>query len=1032
MKLLKSTFFFFALVLTPFLLFAQKTDTKQLQIVTGVVSDGNNESLAGVSVVVDGSTRGVSTDLDGTFSINVNPADRLIFSYLGFENQTITVGTQTHIVVYMKEKGNILDEVTVVAFGQQKKQSVVGAISTVNLADLRAPVGKISNSLAGQLAGVVSVQRSGEPGSGSDFWIRGITTFGANNKPLVLVDGIDRSLDLVETEDIASFSVLKDATATALYGVRGANGVILVTTRKGKEGKALVNAFVEYGGLAPTIMPKMADAGQFMKLYNDVYAESNNGQIYYSPEVMSNYLNKVDPDVYPNVNWMDEIYKDYTTSSRISLNVSGGYKMITYYVSGGYYKENGIYNAVEGDGYNPAMNWSKFNFRSNIDVNLHKNTVINLNLSNQFDVKNRPDITARDLFVYSFMTIPIASPTIFSDGTLVEPEKSPNPYNFLNQRGYVQLSNNNAQSLIGLTQDFSDLITPGLTANIKYSWDVVNSTELARVKYPTVYFVTFGDMNNARNPDGSLNLIPKNETSAVNYLTYWKQPRDAFRTTYLEASMTYDRLFNNKHRVGALFLYNMREQSNLNPDSYVKIFPYRYLGLAGRATYGFRDTYFFETNFGYNGSENFSPGNRFGFFPSVAAGYLISNESYFAPLLPVVDFLKIRASFGKAGNDNVGLERRFAYNSEMNQSAAGYPFGSTPVTSGGIATGYPGNPHVSWEESLKTDVGLEISFFNRLKWQVDYFHENRNGIFILQESVPSVVGMNVKPYVNSGKLENQGYDSSFEYTQKWGDVTFHARGNFTFNRNKVLANDKPSQKYQYRDEVGKPLYQQFGLVYLGLFESEEEIANSPTQLLGTAPRVGDAKYRDINNDGVVDEYDQIAIGRTHIPEIIYGFGATALWKGWDFSVLMQGVEHVTGLSAGSAVNGFETANLSTSNVFEDIAVNRWTEENPNPNAKYPRMSIYRNDNNNAFSTRNQLNLAFIRLKNIELGYTLPKSFTRTWGLSSVRLYLQGFNLYTFSPFKLWDPELRDPDDTYLRGNIYPNNKILNIGINLKF
>ena len=982
-------------------------------IVRGKILDSAGQPLQGATVAIVGTTRGVITDIDGTFLIELVPGNKLSFSFIGMVTQIVDYNNQKEFSITLKEEAQELDNVVVVAYGKQRKVSVIGAITSVSMPDLRMPVGKLSTSLAGQLAGIVAVQRSGEPGSGADFWIRGVSTFGANNRPLVLVDGIERSLDLVEVEDIETFSILKDATATAVYGVRGANGVVLVTTRKGKEGKPILSIKAETGLLSPARMPKMADAKQFMNLYNDVYKETNNGRKFYTDEIMGKYLDGSDPDLYPNVNWLDEIYRKTTSSQRLNASVSGGGPIVKFYVSGSVYRENGLFNAVASDQYNPSLNWTKYNFRSNIDINLHKNTVLNINLSNQYDVKNKPDTD--ELWIYSFLTVPIAIPKVYSGGTIARPPIGENPYNLLNNSGYVQIFNNNAQSLVGLTQDFGDLITPGLKANVKFSWDAINSAIISRYKSPSTYYAT------GRDTDGS--LILKKNNDGNDYMTLWRG-NSGQRTIYLESSISYDQVFNKDHRVGGLFLFNQKEMTNNFPESYIYSLPYRNMGIAARATYSYKDKYFAEGNFGYNGSENFSPGKQYGFFPSIAVGYLISNEAFFEPLTDAINTLKFKGSYGLIGNDQIGGGRRFAFNPEMQLSGA-YTFGESGQTwMNGIATGYPGNSNVSWEKAKKFNLGVELKLYDKLTIQADYFHELRDGIFIERLSVPSVVGINVNPYVNLGKMKNRGVDGSLEYSQKFGELSLSARANFTYNRNKKLYDDRPAPIMTYQSEIGKSLYQQFGLVALGYFKSEEDIAGSPVQQYGPV-RPGDIKYRDINGDKVVNDYDKIAIGRTHVPEISYGFGVSAGLHGFDLSLFFQGIDNVTSFVDGSPINGFENANLFLSGVYEDVAVNRWTVEIPDPNAKYPRMSIYTNQNNKQLSTAKQINNRFMRLKNAEFGYSLPKKFTAKVRLSAVRFFVQGVNLFTISDFKLWDPELNNS-----QGSVYPNMRVINIGVNV--
>ncbi|SFF40928.1 TonB-dependent receptor [Sunxiuqinia elliptica] len=985
------------------------------KILKGKITDEKGLPLPGAAITISGTTRGVMTDIDGSFQINVSPGNKLIFSFIGMTSETLEYTGQQDVNITLKEDSQELKDVVVVAYGKQRKESVIGAITSVKVPDLRMPVGKLSTSLAGQLAGIVAVQRSGEPGSGADFWIRGVSTFGANNRPLVLVDGIERSLDLVDVEDIETFSILKDATATAVYGVRGANGVVLVTTRKGKTGKPLINIKAETGLLSPTRMPEMANAEQFIDLYNEVHREANKGRNFYSEEAKQKYLNGSDPDLYPNIDWLNEIYKNVTTSNRLNASVSGGGKIANFYVSGSVYRENGIFDAIESEEYNPSLNWTKYSFRSNIDIKLHRNTILNLNLSNQYEIKNRPNTTS--LWLYSFQTVPIAIPKIYSDGSLAKPDIGQNPYNLLNNTGYVQIFNNNAQSLIGITQDFSELITPGLKANIKFSWDAYNSASIIRKKNPTTYY--------AIDRDTEGNLILKRTTDGGNYMTF-ERGNAGTRTTYLEASLTYNRVFNGNHRVGGLFLFNQREHVNNFPTKYVYSLPYRNMGIAGRITYAFRDKYFAEGNFGYNGSENFSPGKQYGFFPSIALGYLLSSENFFLPLNPIINTLKLKGSYGTIGNDKIGGGRRFAFNPEM-QDYNSFTFGEMGQSwIRGLATGYPGNPHVSWEKAKKFNIGIEVGLFNKLNIQADYFHELRDGIFIERESVPSIVGINVAPYVNLGKMENKGIDASMDYREQIGDLFISARANFTFNRNKKLYDDKPTPIMAYKSQVGKPLYQQFGLVAIGYFESEEDIQNSPVQQYGPV-RPGDLKYRDINGDMVVNASDIVPIGRTSIPEINYGFGISLAYKGIDLSLFCQGVENVTMFTGGTAINGFENSNLFLSGVYADVAKNRWKVEVPNPKAKYPRMSIYTNENNRQRSTAKQIDNSFLRLKNAELGYTLHTSISNKVGFSSIRFFTQGVNLLTLSSFKLWDPEI-----TNQQGAVYPNMKTFTLGVNLNF
>ncbi len=985
--------------------------------VSGRVTDEKGDVLPGVNIMVKGTTNGVSSDAAGNYTLEVaeEKGAVLIFSFVGYTSQEISLNNQKKLDVILRPDTKNLEEFVVVAFGTQRKESIVGAISSVSASDLKVPVSKLSNALAGQIAGIVSVQGSGEPGAGSSFWIRGISSFGADNRPLILVDGIERPMDLVDPEDIESFSILKDASATAVYGVRGANGIVLITTKKGKfSEKPSINARYERGLLAPVRVPKLANAGQWMDYYNDISYDAN-GSIPFPADVRQKYISGNDSDLYPNVDWMKTIYKDAAESNRLNLNVSGGGKVARYYVSGSYYNENGLFNPVVSKSYNPSVSYNKFTFRSNLDIDVTKTTEVSLNLANTYENKNRLGVDMANMYRVVMTTPPIAIAPYYSDGTHAQPLVGNNPYYSLNSTGYSQDFWNTSQSLISITQDLGQAVR-GLKFNIKYSWDATNESTMDKRKSPATYYATGRDENG--------DLILHKNVDGSDYLNLTRSNRGT-KTTNLETSLSYDNAFGD-HRLGGLFLFTKREHTDNFPAGYIAAFPYRNIGIAGRVTYGFKSKLFVDANFGYNGSENFAPQHRFGFFPSIGVGYNLSKELFFQKLFPAVNLMKFRGSHGYIGNDKIGGSRRFAYNSEMRNSG-GYAFGNTGQNNiGGISTGNPGNPEVSWEEAIKSNIGFELGIWDRLKVQIDYFNEERNGIYILQKSVPSIVGINVAQYVNLGRMNNRGVDGSLEYSYVKGDWTVSARGNFSFNRNHVIYDDEPTPIYAYQANAGQAYGQQMGLVALGLFNSVEEIETSPVQKFGQVAR-GDIRYTDINSDGVVDSYDRVAIGRSTIPEISYGFGLSSKYKAFDLSVLFQGVGNVTRIIGGDPVVGPQGSILVNGQILSDVADNRWSLNNQDPNAKYARMSLATNENNRQASTFYQRNMRFIRVKNAEVGYTVPKRFTSKAKVSSLRFYAQAVNLFTLSDFKLWDPEL---DAGY--GNVYPQMKTISFGASLNF
>lgn len=1018
---------------------------QQKQTITGTILTGDtNEPAIGATVYLRNSTTGTVTDVNGKYSITVEGIGGVLeFSYIGYKKQEVAITGQKTIDIVLQPDTEVLEEVVVVGYGSQKKESVVGAISTLDVTKLTVPGSSISNALAGQLSGIVAMSRSGEPGknSAADFYIRGVSSFKGTSTPLVLVDGIERDLDLVDTDDIASFSILKDASASAVYGVRGANGVILITTKKGSVGKPQVNVRTEFGFTQPTKRPQMLGSAEWAELYNEAY-----GSQYYSPEDIEKYRTNADPDLYPNVDWFDALFDDMAANQRVNLNITGGSDIVKYYVSGAFYNESSIYkNAGNIYGYNPSIRYNKFNFRANVDLNLTKSTVVNFNLANIYEKSFGPGYgdTDADIWSYTFMTSPNAFPVQYSDGKLSGPssDSGNNPWNMLAHSGYREQFWNSAQSLIGVTQDIGELWKPlkGLTANIKFSWDAWNTTLQRRSKIESFYHAR------GRAEDGSLIYDRNDEGIWIPVHTGDENlsfliGRSGTMTRYLEGSLTYNRVFNEIHRVGALLLYNQKIHTNTQAGSGDDALPYKNQGLAARATYAFKDTYFAEVNLGYNGSENFARGHRFGFFPAVAVGWMMSNEKWFQPATKVIDMLKLKASYGKVGNDDIGGQRRWVYESTIVNSGS-WNYGSDGNQGGtGIRIGEVENLNASWEEALKINAGIEFSLFNKIRVQADYFREERSGIFLQRAGLPAIVGVSTIPYVNIGETLNQGFDATVEYTHQVNkDLMLTARGNFTFNRNELLNNDEPDWEYKYQNRIGKPFgsgssLQPFGLVAIGLFESQEEIDNSPVQNFGEY-RVGDIKYQDINGDGQIDSQDQIAIGYTNLPEITYGFGGTAQYKNWDFNIFFQGVARTSFFLNGSSIRTlFSSGNMERAAINEDIYGNVWMSTNTpeqNANVTYPRLSRGSGgagaSNNSQSSTWWLRDGSFLRLKSIEIGYSLPKSLLQKSFIKSLRFYAAGNNLLQFSPFKLWDPEKGSSD-----GSGYPLNRMFSIGFNANF
>lgn len=998
----------------------QMNAQSQRQITGRVFDAATNEPLIGATVWIKESASGTVTDIDGNFVVTVDNENAIIsVSYVGYISKEERVGSRNSIPFALEESGKELEEVIVVGFGSQKKESVIGAISTVKPDELKIPAAHISNVLAGQIAGVVSIQRSGEPGEHGEFWIRGLSTNKSSNKPLVLVDGVERSMDFVDVEDIESVSVLKDATATAVYGVRGANGVIIITTRKGDAGPPKISATAYSGLVAPTMLPKFVDSYQFAKYYNEATGTNS-----YDDFALQAYQNGSDPDLYPNVDWMDALFKDYSWNYRANVNMSGGGSVARYYVSLGYYGENGIYKTDNLNEYDSSITFDKFNFRSNIDMNLSKTTTLSVNLANIYETKTIPGGDAGSIWNNAFTISPNAFPVKYSDGTLSAPPIGTaahihNPYNLLTQNGYRDHYWNTAQAIIGLNQDFG-FILPGLIFDIKFAWDSWSYNRLSYIGSANTFHAT------GRDEEG--NLIFDEVNSGTANLSY-ERTTSGNQSRYLESNFTYNQTFNEIHNLSALLLYNQKSYRNLWADNGTGSVPYRNQGLAGRTAYNYDSRYFAEFNFGYNGSENFSPGKRFGFFPSGAVGWLVSNEGFFLPLTNVIDMLKLRISYGIVGNDDIGGGRRFIYLPTFNLSAPGFVFGlpGSGYDIGGIRAGELANNSVSWETVNKFNVGLELLLISKLKIQADYFKEHRTGIFLERDDISATAGIGYLPWVNTGEVKNNGFEVQGEYFENFSkDFSLSLRGNFVFARNIVINDAKPNWNYDYRDHKGRPVGQQWGYIAEGLFSSEEEIDNSPKPY-SEGIRVGDIKYRDINGDGIISNFDIVAIGHSWMPEINYGFGASLRWKQLDFSFLFQGVGRVSTMFGGQAMQPFSGMDPTAANFFLDVYENHWDIDNPNPNAKYPRPSAQLNQNNSLASTYWQRDASYLRLRNATCGYSFPKLITEKFGIRQLRLYVSGQNLMTFSSLGLFDPEI-----TNTQGAGYPPTKNVTFGLNVNF
>jgi TonB-linked SusC/RagA family outer membrane protein len=998
-------------------------------VIRGIVTDEKGMGIPGAGIKVKGSLASTSTDMNGSFSITVPSAESvLIVSYVGYQPQEVTVKNQKNLKISLLPSDNALEEVAVVGFGTQRKVSLIGAQSTISSKELKQPVNSITQSLSGRIAGVVGVQRSGEPGrSTADIWIRGISTFGGNSSsPLVLVDGVERSIDNLDAEDIESFTVLKDASGTAVYGVRGANGVILVKTKTGKVGKTSI--FLDYneGVSTFTRRPEMADGITFMNMANEASAGRGLGEKY-SQEYINKTASGADPMLYPNVNWMNEIFNKYSRNRRANLNASGGVDNAQYYVSLAYYNETGFLKTDDLSQYNSSLDFKRYNFTSNLNLKLTGTTKMDLGLQGFVSTGNYPGESTESIFGSAMDISPVEYPVMYP-GNFIPGKASNggfrNPYADLTRRGYRTEFENQLYTNLRLTQDLK-VLTEGLTATVMIAFDTKNTNNAKRSKRESTYFP---DSSKPYNEDGTLNLI-KTFNSAGNYLSY-EPNRGGNRKLYNEAALNYDRAFG-KHRVGGLILGYTQDYTNPFAGDFTSSIPERFVGVAARATYSYDDRYFGEFNYGYNGSELFAPANRYGSFPAIGFGWIPSNEKFFEPLKKAISFLKFRYSVGTTGIGKISNEdlvgRRFAYLTLVSDGASGYQLGKNFNNSGGInVTDY--GVDIRWAESRKQDLGMEIRTLNdKLSLMVDLFREKRTGIFLQRQSVPGFIGLVNSPYGNLGVVDNKGIDATLEYNTKIGQVDIGVRGNLTYNKDVLVNDDRPNQKYPWMTHIGDNILSRYGYIAEKLFDNQAEIDASAAPGSKRLLKPGDIKYADLNGDGLINDYDKTRIGRGDVPNLVMGFGFSVSYKGFALSTLFQALQNSDVMLGGSAINPFNGGG-GLSNAFSNIT-DRWTPENPSQDVFYPRLAYGedQNFNNTQPSSWWIKDNSFVRLKSAQLSYNLPEKVSSKLHLKNMSVYLIGTNLLTFSKFKLWDPELLTGN-----GTKYPLTANLSLGLNVKF
>ena len=1017
--------------------------------VKGRVTDTEKgEPIPGASVVLKNTTKGTTTDANGAYSLAVpNGNAVLVFSFVGYERQEITVGNRSEVDVNLIADDKSLNEVVVVGFGTQKKINATGAISSIGTKELiQSPVANVSNSLVGRLPGLFATQTGGEPGNdGSKIRIRGVGTFSGNTDPLTLVDGIQvDNYNNIDPNEIESVTILKDASSTAVYGIRGANGVLIITTKRGKPGPPKVSYTFNQGVNSFTNLRQSMNSADYATNFNqalkaDAYVTGATYTPRYTDDDIALYANGKDPIFHPNSNWFDLLFKKVSTQSQHNINISGGQSRVRYFVSGGFFNQTGLFKDTKDvvDAFSPQSMFRRYNLRSNFNFDVTKRLKIILDLSSQTEIRsgnnNASGGTERVIGDIARAS-PLEGPGVV-DGKVVNIRTGSvnNPYAALlypNNAGGVRRSYRNY--LNGNLRADLDLgfVLPGLSTHGNIAIQTYNDQLITNGKTLITYLAV--PINGGPLNGGSVNYIPNNTDAQFTFA----QAGTYSRRITAEFGLNYKRSFG-KHDVTGLLLYN--QQKTYDP-ALAFLVPKGYQSYVGRATYDYAGRYLAEVNVGYNGTENFAPDKRFGFFPAFSVGWIASEESFF-PKTQAITFLKFRGSYGVVGNDNIGgnrfLFRPTSYSPySVSGNTSSYFFGDVGTSYSsyqGIREGLTGNPNVTWERAVKEDIGLEMRFLgDKIRFTGDVFSEDRSNILATPQTISSIVGFS-QPASNLGRMQNKGFEADVSFSDKKGKFGYRVAANFSFARNKILFQDEVNNKYAYQNRTGQRFGQNFGLIADGIYNTFEEV-NDPArpvyQYVNNKIQPGDLKYRDINGDGVVNDFDAVPIGYSNIPEQTFGISLGGNFQGFDLSVLFQGVGNVsTYYSRFQRTAGFGGAppEGAASYLNESWTPERYAAGLP---INFPRFTVSSSPNT-VGSSFYLANASYVRLKNVEIGYTINGTLLKKIGMSSARVYVNSNNLITWSHmYKGVDPENTATNDTNTEP--YPLVRTINAGLNVNF
>ena len=999
--------------------------------VTGTVKDTNGEPIIGANVMVVGSATGVITDIDGNFTLNVPVGSKLQFSFIGYKEQVVPVKKGISLNIVLEEDAQMLGEVEVVAYGVQKKVSVTGAISSMRGDDLlKTPAGSISNILSGQVTGISSVQYSGEPGAdAADIYVRGIATTN-NATPLIQVDGVERDFSQIDPNEIESVTILKDASATAVFGVRGANGVILITTKRGAEGKAKISFTTSAGVNVRTKELEFANSYQYASYVNMMRTNDGNEPLY-SDEQLAAFRDHTNPLLYPDINWIDYCMNKAAFQSQHNVSISGGTNNMRYFVSAGLFTQDGMFKQFNlTDDFN--FDYKRYNYRANLDFDISKTTLLSVNIGGRVESKRTPESgeDQNQLFRKLYWAVPFASAGIV-DGKYIKTnadyvtKPGADGLESYYGKGFRNQTTNVLNLDLVLDQKL-DFITKGLSIKLKGSYNSSYSTTKIASSSVATYTPVVDDKG----------AITYKKSGSDSQTSYREGDYGKGRDWYMELALNYNRKFGN-HSVTGLFLYN--QSKRYYPGGTYDYIPTGYVGLVGRVTYDWKTRYLAEFNVGYNGSENFNPENRYGFFPAGSIGWIVSEEPFFAPIRKVVNYFKVRATLGMVGNDNYAGQRflylpgSYGYGQNNDHNGPGGFFGQN------IGNAKPGaweatqsNPYAKWETAVKQNYGLDFNILNdHLSVSADYFIEKRRDILRTPDYLPGILGMTL-PAINVNKVENKGFEIQAKWNDRIGtDFRYWANFNISFARNKIVFMNEVEQNEPWMYQTGRRINSRSMYKFWGFYDETADLRYQeefgiPISDHGITLQPGDAVYVDLNKDGKLDGNDATRdIGFTDLPEYTAGLNLGFSWKNFDFSMQWTGAWNVDRMLSEFRQPLGDTQNKG---LLLYQYENTWRSSEDSYTAKFPRITATNRKNNfEKGSDLYLINASYLRLKNIEIGYNFDFPFMRKLKLNSCRMYVNGYNLLTFTAFDWGDPESRQSD----RPN-YPLTRVFNIGLKLGF